>query len=708
MSAQDEETPHPQDEGKGRGRFHRFWRARYLIPAFVALLLLGLGGLYEYSTSPGFCRSCHIMEPYYQAWETSKHNFVKCVDCHYPPGAQDALWVKYQSIAQVAKFFTRTYSSKPFAEVEDASCLRSNCHAARLLEGELTYKGFVRFNHEAHLSERRAGKKLRCTSCHSQIVVGTHMVVTETTCFLCHFKGRRTAREIQPLAGCGTCHTAPDRPIRVGDVVYNHKDFVGARQVACQNCHQDVIQGEGRAPKDRCFDCHNKPEHLDRYKETRWLHDWHVSGKNIECSRCHEPIVHKLQKVAGHKPLDVSCETCHQAKHDIQRLLYMGMGGRGVPVLESPMFSARVDCVGCHIRPKTQHETETLFTATEDACVKCHGEAYRGMLAEWKAAIQKGLGEFRPKVEEAAAALRKAEPNPNTAEARRLFEQAEHNFKMVTAGNPVHNIYFAARLLAAANDQIDEMGRILGYPPMKMTRNAFVNGGYCATLCHDRVKVKLPEVLTWEGIRMPHLRHSTTAQIGCLNCHAFGAHKEVKVKISREECLACHHQALKAVPQLPCEGCHQRQVKFRAGKSLGEKTPVAGSMASLPCRACHQRIETGHREKDVEASCRACHPAPFVSVGKMWREEVAKGLRELEAGWREIQTVLKDRSGPAAAEARQLKAAADEILDPIAWDQSGGFHNYRYAVQLIGQARKRLEEARKTLMAAPDATSQLR
>ena len=38
--------------------------------------------------------------------------------------------------------------------------------------------------------EMTRGIKLRCTSCHSQIVQGQHMAVTATTCFLCHFKNQ--------------------------------------------------------------------------------------------------------------------------------------------------------------------------------------------------------------------------------------------------------------------------------------------------------------------------------------------------------------------------------------------------------------------------------------------------------------------------------------------------------------------------------------
>jgi len=250
-------------------------------------------GLWHLSTSPMLCNSCHIMKPYVEAWRTSKHRQVSCVQCHYPPGFRDTIWVKYQALAQVVKWATQTYSSKPFAEIEDASCLRSGCHERRLLQGKVTFKRGIIFDHAPHLENVRRGRQLRCTSCHSQIVVGTHIEVTEETCFLCHFKGRKTSREFNPIAGCGGCHTAPAGPIRVGSLTFNHEDVL-KRGVACQSCHLNVIEGDGAAPRERCFTCHNEPGKLERFADTPFIHDFHVAGHNIECSRCHTSIQHKL------------------------------------------------------------------------------------------------------------------------------------------------------------------------------------------------------------------------------------------------------------------------------------------------------------------------------------------------------------------------------------------------------------------------------
>lgn len=276
-------------------------RGRLLLIAAAAFLAVGsvaLAGLYQLSSSPLLCNTCHIMKPYVQAWKTSKHNMVTCVECHYPPGFRDSLWVKYQALAQVAKWATQTYSSKPFAEVEDASCLRSGCHSQRLLQGKVVYKRGIIFDHRPHLEQVRRGRQLRCTSCHSQIVVGTHIEVTESSCFLCHFKGMKVGRELTPLGGCTGCHQAPKGEILVGSVRFSHEELV-RRGVACQKCHLNVVEGEGEAPRERCFTCHNQLEKLDRYPDTPFLHDFHVAGHNIECARCHTEMRHRLPPPIG-------------------------------------------------------------------------------------------------------------------------------------------------------------------------------------------------------------------------------------------------------------------------------------------------------------------------------------------------------------------------------------------------------------------------
>ncbi len=289
----------PENTPKGRR-----WRRRAILLVVVgAVVVVGgaaLAGLWHVSASPEFCNSCHLMRPYVAAWRMSSHNTVPCVQCHYPPGFRDTLWVKYQAITQVVKWATQTYSSKPFAVVEDGSCFRSGCHSRDKLEsrGVIHFGRGVKFSHRPHLDAAKTGRELRCTSCHSQIVVEKHFEIATSTCFTCHFKGAKSERDLTPIAGCTRCHEPPKGDITVGSIKFNHEDVV-RRGVACQKCHLNVIEGDGAAPRERCFTCHNQPEKLDRFGDRPLLHAVHVAAHTIECMRCHNPIKHKLPPPIG-------------------------------------------------------------------------------------------------------------------------------------------------------------------------------------------------------------------------------------------------------------------------------------------------------------------------------------------------------------------------------------------------------------------------
>src|SRR5215471_6952290 len=107
--------------------------------AFLVLGAVASGAFLEYSMQPDFCRSCHLMEPYYQAWHASSHKNVPCTECHFEPGLEKTLYGKFQASSQAVKYLTKTYGSKPHAEVRDVSCMRSGCHEKRLLEGKVNW-----------------------------------------------------------------------------------------------------------------------------------------------------------------------------------------------------------------------------------------------------------------------------------------------------------------------------------------------------------------------------------------------------------------------------------------------------------------------------------------------------------------------------------------------------------------------------------------
>ncbi|MCC7147068.1 MAG: NapC/NirT family cytochrome c [Phycisphaeraceae bacterium] len=404
---------------------------RLTLRGWVQLLLVVwvVGGAMfaEYSMQPDFCRSCHLMEPYYQAWHSSSHKNVSCVDCHFEPGWGKTLYGKWQASSQAAKFITGTYGSKPHAEVRDSSCLRSGCHEKRLLEGKVewsvpTQRGLevkIHFDHAPHLGDLRRGKQLRCVSCHSQIVQGQHIVVTLDTCFICHFKGMKRGRNEEVVGGCGSCHGAPKGTIRLATGDYDHASFL-ERGVTCENCHAEAIRGDGDVPKQQCWSCHNQPWQIERYGDSSFIHKTHVTDHKVECAHCHIQIQHSLnasinlvsrsttaipenaaavpnaqppadahqvpqtspttppstppsapspfsmqsQLAAAGSAAAVNCSLCHEATHSGPSMLYRGTGGRGLPDMPSPMFAAQVDCLACHQQRENTAEVAEVLGQT--------------------------------------------------------------------------------------------------------------------------------------------------------------------------------------------------------------------------------------------------------------------------------------------------------------------------------------------------------
>ena len=450
---------------EGGAKLHIQGRFFKLLGLLALMIVIAAVGLFRYSTSPSFCNSCHIMAPYYKAWATSSHSFVPCVDCHYPPDKKGELWQKFQATAQVVKYVTRTYGSKPYAEIDDASCLRGGCHEKRLLEGKVTFKRGIIFDHKPHLTKQRRGKQLRCTSCHSQMVVGNHIEVTENTCFLCHFKGMVAGREENPLGGCPSCHEPPNYDIKFANITFNHKDFVGKRGVACQKCHLDAIQGQGDAPKDRCFTCHNDPERISHYEDITFMHEKHVAQRKVDCSRCHTEIKHSVKTTV--EPLQYSCDPCHTSKHLGQKEIYMGIGGRGVPSMPSPMFIAQVDCIGCHLVPedisvKAEFSGQT-YRASEAGCISCRGNEYLGILDTWKSDVQKKLEELKSPLSEVMTLVEqhKGKGDKNYVSAYKLYTDARYNYNFVNYARGVHNIDYSDALLNKAKVNLKEAKDIL-------------------------------------------------------------------------------------------------------------------------------------------------------------------------------------------------------------------------------------------------------
>jgi len=133
----------------------------------------------------------------------------------------------------------------------------------------------------------------------------------------------------------------------------------------------------------------------------------------------------------------------------------MGIGARSVRNMPSPMFMANVDCVGCHLVPKTSEATVAFlgqtFQASEAACLGCHGEDYKGVLGSWREEMGADLARTKPLVEKARGLLRSADAS--RMENRKAVAQArdaEYNYLFILYGKGIHNVDYAKEVLGKA------------------------------------------------------------------------------------------------------------------------------------------------------------------------------------------------------------------------------------------------------------------
>ena len=432
-------------------------RGLIVLGAGLFFLLVMVASAAWYTSRPEFCRSCHIMEPYYVSWQESSHKDVPCIKCHFAPGIAEKVRGKMLGLVQLAKYVTASEGPRPAAEIPDASCLRTGCHESRLLAGRVDFQG-IPFDHAPHLKKIRRGKQLRCTSCHSQIVQGEHMAVTKTTCFLCHFKGEPFN---QGLGACTRCHQIPTQKFELGGGVTFSHDLAYERGVDCANCHADLIRGNGEVPHERCQVCHNRVEDLQRIGDIQFMHQTHVTDHKIDCLDCHLQIDHSLEKDKIVKAA-ANCAACHPNHHREQVDMLRGVGGKSIPSEPGGMLATRVECRTCHRKKEVSVTGTVLWRASDEVCMACHDQAD----AEQLKAYHENLKTLLKEIEAAAGRVREALPAAKleadrSAEIAAQLAKLQDDLNFLHVANGVHNIHYATTLTRTLLEKVSALCREL-------------------------------------------------------------------------------------------------------------------------------------------------------------------------------------------------------------------------------------------------------
>ncbi|MBN2373635.1 NapC/NirT family cytochrome c [bacterium] len=432
------------------------WKSAFFYGSFIFTMTLIFFFLYslQLANFPGFCTKCHFMKPYADAWAHSTHKEVNCVGCHFEPGLRPLIKGKINGVVSVIKYMTHTYSIKPKSEISDTSCLRSGCHNKMDLNKEIGYKKGIYFNHMHHLKTLPRGKQLRCTTCHSQIVQGEHLTVTESICFTCHFIERN--KEGIGIGRCMSCHESPIKPVVFQGIEFNHRSFMeGKSDTLCIDCHAGVTQGEGEVPTERCYSCHS--EQNPDLSDPESLHFEHITKRKVECFECHLDIRHGLRDMSNQFRWD--CKECHNSSHTVPEKMYIGIGAMEIAGKPDPMFTAKVSCRGCHKYKKTVQIGSLSFETTKadvKSCDDCHGmdSGYTDLAIEWQNEIREimeRVSALRKRLENPIKDMTFTKPTKITDEILQRFQRAEANFQFIQADGSygVHNYPYSIDILAS-------------------------------------------------------------------------------------------------------------------------------------------------------------------------------------------------------------------------------------------------------------------
>jgi len=647
-----------------------------IVTGIVGFLVLFMVAAIEFTSHSGFCASCHYMKPFFHSWETSSHSEAECNACHYPPsgGIRSKLRKKIEGLVMVGRYWTKLYvKSKPWAEIRDESCLQAGCHDKRLLEGEVPFKKVV-FDHKIHFEDLRRGKKLQCTSCHSQIVQGEHITVTESTCFICHFKESEHFPQINDCAHCHNKETLTNETTSR----YNHS-LVFDNGFACDKCHSNTIIGDGEVPRENCYKCHMERERLEKFEDTDLMHTEHISEDKIECNQCHMEIQHKIIKDIE---AIADCKTCHTDFHSTQKALYIGEGGKGVDhPMPNVMLEKGLSCKGCHI---FHEETggklikSDTFVSRAKACESCHGEGFSRILSEWETSTVKKLSQIRAVYNRTSQEIRRSK-HTHKVRAADLLEEALFNIELVDTGKSVHNVSYSQELLSAAyNKMLEALGSIeSSYKPQPFAVAPKEIPTECSN-CHTGIEEINASIF---GLNFPHKKHLIEQQISCDTCHS-NVRTHGEFIATKKSCAVCHHKDTNR----DCTTCHTLQKTFYQGGTLnGHEIPEDIMFeAGASCTDCHLN-DRDAVFRPGKQKCLDCHEEGYENMFTEWQESVRTLVQSLTT------TVKLKRKLKLTDQDRQTLRGIEKTLQKIKLDGSSGVHNYMFMEELLTEWMKKIE-----------------
>lgn len=390
-----EEEQKKPSSGRHSYRFYKI-----LTLTLFSLFVIGIAGYgtVEFTSSSGFCGSCHEMNPEYNTWKASSHSNVACKECHIKPDVVSYAKAKANGLVELYSKATDSYTA-PLSMPEDIP--NSQCELCHNMKNRQTSADSdIIIPHDKHLA-----KDINCVTCHYGVAHGD--VKDRNVTFKTDYdkwsselgKQMMSVKYTQPkMEDCINCHERRDV------------------STACKTCHSTGMKPKSHddpnflkgkhgtlAEKDikKCNSCHslmsdNEINSLDtktasqKFLQNKSEKDSTISAEdyakeNTYCSKCHEkkPASHVSGWNGLHgavaKTDEQKCYACHSDKTTgTSTITSNGLTSNAVSTIGSGSTPA---CTSCHPALhdgkdyRTGHPVDlTGITKPNATCYSCHSK----------------------------------------------------------------------------------------------------------------------------------------------------------------------------------------------------------------------------------------------------------------------------------------------------------------------------------------------
>lgn len=389
-----------------------------------------------------FCTSCHGDVVFTNACKKLPSGDIACQDCH---SHENSGAVTTDLMNTVNAFATMD------VKIKNRYCTQGSCHPLNTLtSAEVRYKKITPFQHRTHTVNFRENLSMRCTSCHANLGGEKHFQTDTRTCNTCHFiytqKPLYTYEE-KPVSDCTVCHNNIEITRDIYGKTFTHLKYEREKKVRCSDCHFTIVRGTGRVDEASCSQCHS--EKTDHAKDAARMHYYHIVKNKTPCTPCHTSIKHGWVKENDDDFKNSHSLQPTESGYEIQNLIMMGAGGKGIKGLPDPMYLATLNCSACH-------KDEFYANVNPEVCIACHERGFDKILFEQKLFVSSMMKRLK--------SLIKAAENQQTPDTLSIIREAAFNYEFVTKDGSFgsHNIKYVKNLL---NHSIGQLRQIIRNKP---------------------------------------------------------------------------------------------------------------------------------------------------------------------------------------------------------------------------------------------------